>query len=187
MGSLIYSANCSLDGYINDANGSLDWSAPSEELFAFFVETLVEEEVQLYGRRTYEAMHVWETDPSFAEAGELERKFTDWWMGTTKVVYSSTLPEDGIITGNTRLERSFDPEAVRRLKEETTGDLSIFGPTLAAHAFDADLVDEVRLQILPVTIGGGTPAFPRTTLSLDLREQRRFADGTVHLRYTVRR
>src|SRR5690606_16637666 len=108
--------NCSLDGYLNDADGDIQWSAPDAEVFAFLTESLAPIEVQLYGRRTYALMTVWETDPSFAAAGEREQEFTDWWVASTKVVYSTTLPESGIITRNTRLERGFDAGQVRRLK-----------------------------------------------------------------------
>lgn len=185
MGSLIYTTNCSVDGYINDADGDFQWSAPSPEVFAFIVQTLSRVQLELYGRRTYELMTVWETDPSLAAAGEREQEFTDWWKQAQKVVYSTTLP--GVSTGNTRLERSFDAAEVRRLVEQTPGDVSIFGPTLAAHAFDAGLVDEVLLHIRPVTVGGGMRVLPPARLSLDLLEQRRFEDGTVYLRYAVLR
>lgn len=183
MGALIYTAICSLDGYINDPDGDFDWAAPTPEIFTFLNEIEARVQTELYGRRTYELMAVWETDPSLAESGEQEHEFARWWQRTTKVVYSSTLPD--VATGNTRLERTFDPAVVRRLKQESPGDLSVFGPTLAAHAFRAGLVDEVHLYLRPRTVGGGTPALPATTLELDLLEERRFADGTVYLRYAV--
>lgn len=184
MGLLIYSANCSLDGYINDADGEFDWSAPPPEAFAFLNERLTPGQTELYGRRTYELMTVWETDPSLAASGEHERTFADWWIGAAKIVYSTTLPQ--VVTGNTRLERDFDPVAVRLLKAESTGNLGIFGPTLAAHAFEAGLVDEVHLYVKPLTVGGGARALPPVALTLDLMEERRFTDGTVYLRYAVR-
>jgi len=186
MGTLVYSAGCSLDGYINDATGDFQWTAPTPEVFDFIVEQLERVELEMYGRRTYELMTVWETDPSFAEAGPRERDFTEWWMRTPKKVYSTTLPEEGIITRNAQLLRRFDPEEVRRFKEETTGEVTIFGPTLAAHAFEADLVDELQLYVIPVTVGGGTRLLPPKRLSLELRSERRFADGTLYLRYRIR-
>lgn len=185
MGLLIYSANCSLDGYIADREGDFDWSAPSDEVFAFLNDRLTQGQVELYGRRTYELMTVWETDPSFAAAGANEQAFADWWKGATKVVFSTTLAK--VVTGNTRLERSFDPAMVRRLKEESDGQLAIFGPTLAAHAFEAGLVDEVHLYVRPLTVGGGKPMLPPAAVALELLEDHRFTDGTVYLRYAVRR
>ncbi|HZK04609.1 MAG TPA: dihydrofolate reductase family protein [Actinomycetaceae bacterium] len=184
MGTLAYTIISSLDGYMNDIDGDIVWAAPTPEVFTFLNEREAWVHTQLYGRRAYEVMVPWETDAALIESGENEREFAEWWQRTDKIVYSTTLDE--VVTGNTRLERTFHPDAVRRLKEESPGDLSVFGPTLAAHAFDAGLVDEVRLYLRPRTLGGGTPALPRTRLRLKLLEERRFQDGTVYLGYAVR-
>lgn len=184
MGSLLYTAICSLDGFIDDADGEFDWAAPTPEVFAFLNERETRVGTELYGRRTYELMAVWETDPALAESGEHERDFARWWRAATKVVHSTTLPATH--TSNTVLERTFDPAAVRRRKAAADGDLSVFGPTLAAHAFAAGLVDEVHLYLRPLTVGAGTRALPPTALALDLLEERRFTDGTVYLRHAVR-
>ncbi|HLS48522.1 MAG TPA: dihydrofolate reductase family protein [Actinomycetaceae bacterium] len=187
MGSLVYSAGCSLDGYINDADGEFQWSAPTAETFEFIIGKMRRIRLELYGRRTYELMTVWETDPSLAAYGLLELQFAEWWSRTPKIVYSTTLPEEGIITRNARLARHFDPAEVRQLKEDTFEDISIFGPTLAAHAFEAGLVDEIELFVLPVMVGDGTRALPPEVLSLELCEQHRFHDDTIYVRYRVRR
>ncbi|WP_324651585.1 dihydrofolate reductase family protein [Georgenia sp. H159] len=183
MSSLLYVVNCSLDGYVNDPDGNHDWGAPTPEVFAFLNDVEGRVTTQLYGRRTYELMTVWETDPEFADASGHEGDFARWWQETEKVVYSTTLTD--VVTERTRLERSFDPEAVRRVKEESPGPLSVFGPTLAASAFEVGLVDEVHLFVKPLTLGGGLQAFPPTALRLDLLDERRFGDGSLYLRYAV--
>ncbi|HLT83270.1 MAG TPA: hypothetical protein VKZ83_03455, partial [Phototrophicaceae bacterium] len=129
MGKLLYVPICSLDGFVSDPDGDHDWAEPSPDVFEFLNELQERISVELYGRRTYEVMSVWETDPSLAESGEHEGDFAAWWQRTEKVVYSTTLTE--VTTSRTRLEPHFDPEAVRRLKAESQGDLSVFGPTLA--------------------------------------------------------
>lgn len=184
MGSLLYVPLCSLDGYIADPAGDHDWAEPASDVFDFLNELQERIGTELYGRRTYELMHVWETDPSLAASGEHERAFADWWQRVDKVVYSTTLTD--VRTRRTRLESRFDPEAVRRLKDDSPVDLSVFGPTLAGHAFAAGLVDEVHLVISPRTLGGGLRALPPMALRLELLDDRRFTDGSVYLRYAVR-
>ncbi|MBD8061035.1 dihydrofolate reductase family protein [Oceanitalea stevensii] len=183
MGNLLYVPICSLDGFVSDPDGDHDWAEPSPDVFDFLNELQERISTELYGRRTYEVMSVWETDPTLGESGEHEGDFAEWWQRTEKVVYSTTLTE--VTTSRTRLEPHFDPEAVRRLKAESPGDLSVFGPTLAAQAFAAGLVDELHLVLSPMTIGGGLRALPSQRLQLSLLENRRFADSTVHLRYAV--
>lgn len=190
MGTLRYTAITSLDGYIEDATGGFDWAAPDAEVHAFVNDLERPVGTHLYGRRMYETMVVWQTigrQPDDAAPGEAapapeELDFAEVWRGLEKVVYSRTL--DVVSTPRTRLEREFDPDAVRRLKETADGDLSVAGPELASHAFAAGLVDEVHLFVHPVAVGGGKPALPLgLRLELELLDQRRFAGGVVHLHY----
>ncbi|MGE0229876.1 MAG: dihydrofolate reductase family protein [Dehalococcoidia bacterium] len=184
MARPIYAINASLDGYIEDAEGNFDWTEPDEELHTFFNDLLRPIGTELYGRRMYETMAVWETDPSFTEDSEVLRDFAAVWQAADKIV-STTL--EAPITARTRLERTFDPEAVRRLKAESSADLAIGGPELDAQAFRAGLVDECHLVLHPVAVGGGKPALPRNLrLDLELLHERRFANGVVDLDYRVR-
>ncbi|MFN8583840.1 MAG: dihydrofolate reductase family protein [Dehalococcoidia bacterium] len=183
---LIYAINASLDGYIEDANGNFDWTEPDEELHLFFNDLLRPIGTELYGRRMYETMAVWETDPSFTEDSEVLRDFAEVWQAADKIVYSTTLGAP--LTARTRIERTFDSEAVRRLKAESSPDLAIGGPELAAHAFRAGLIDECHLVLHPVAVGAGKPALPRDfRLDLELLHERRFNCGVVDLHYRVRR
>ncbi|WP_413452949.1 dihydrofolate reductase family protein [Georgenia phoenicis] len=184
MGSLLYVPICSLDGYIADPTTEGDGGEPSPELFDFLNELQERIGTELYGRRTYELMQVWDTDPIPAEWGEHERAFATWWQRVDKVVYSTTLTD--VPTRRTRLESRFDAEAVRRLKADSPADLSVFGPTLAGHAFAAGLVDELHLVISPRTLGGGLRALPPMAVQLELQKDRRFPDGSVYLHYAVR-
>jgi len=184
MARLIYAINASVDGYIEDTEGNFDWTVPDHELHAFFNDLLRPLGAELHGRRMYETMAVWETDSSLAEDSEVMREFAAIWQAEDKVVYSTTL--EAPVTTRTRIERTFDPEAVRRLKSESPRDLGIGGPELAAHAFAAGLIDECHLVLHPVAVGGGKPALPRgRRLHLELLEERRFASGVVHLHYRV--
>jgi len=182
MAKLIYIANVSLDGYIEDAHGNFEWTAPSDEVFAFITDVVRPAGTYLYGRRMYETMAVWETEPALAAQSELMAGFADMWRAADKIVYSTTLRE--VSTADTRLERRFDPELLRDLKTSAARDLTVGGPTLAAHAFDAGLVDECQLFVYPVLVGDGKPAFPSgARIQLELLEERRFANGVVNLRY----
>jgi dihydrofolate reductase len=182
MAKLIYVANVSLDGYIEDANGSLEWTEPSDEVFAFITDLVRPVGTYLYGRRMYETMAVWETQPDLAAQSELMADFANIWQAADKVVYSTTLDE--VSTADTRLERRFDPDALRDVKTSAAGDLTVGGPALAAHAFNAGLVDECQLFIHPVVVGGGKPAFQTGgRIHLDLLEEHRFGNGVVYLRY----
>jgi dihydrofolate reductase len=185
MGALIYAANTSLDGYLEDETGSFDWSVPDEEVHAFWNEHERRIGTSLYGRRMYETMRVWDSDDWLASEPAVVREYARIWRDSDKVVYSSTL--EGVSTGRTRLERQFDPAAVRRLKEETSSDLSIGGAAIGAEAFRHGLVDECVLLLCPVLVGGGRPALPRgLRLDLELLDHRRFANGVVGVRYAVR-
>jgi dihydrofolate reductase len=179
---LIYIANTSLDGYTEDAAGNFDFTVPSDEVFAAITDLIRPVGTYLYGRRMYETMAVWETMPELAAESELRADFAQLWQGAEKVVYSTTL--DAAATDKTRIERAFDVDAVRARK--ATGELTIGGPTLAAVALKAGLVDEIHLFVAPVTVGDGKPALPRDArLQLELIDERRFDSGTVHLRYNA--
>lgn len=187
MGKLIYMLSCTLDGYITDASGGLSWAAPDDAMVADVTADLASISTHLYGRRMYEAMALWETDPALAEGSPEAAAFADVWKRARKVVFSRTLED--VWTERTRLERDFTAEAVNRAKAEAPGDLLIEGPTVTAAAFRLGLVDEVSLMMYPVTVGGGTRVFP-DGLRLDLRllSERRFEKtGMVKVRYeTVR-
>lgn len=184
MARLTYTAIASLDGYVTDETGNFDWAEPDEEVHAFINELERPIGTYLYGRRIYEVMAFWEgIDPS-AEERPVMRDFARLWQAGEKVVFSRTLAEPA--TARTRVERTFDPEAVRELKAQADRDLSVGGPTLAAEALRAGLVDEWRLFLTPVVVGGGTSVFPgRLRARLELLEERRFAGGVVYLRYRV--
>lgn len=182
MGQLTYSAIGSLDGYIADPDGDFSWAEPDEEVHQYANDMLLGVDLHLYGRTTYDLMTVWETDPEFAAGSRVYAEFAQRWMDADKVVYSTTLSE--VVTRRTRLERVFDPDAVRELKDSAAGGIMIGGPTLAAAAFRAGLVDVVDQVLLPIVIGGGLPVFPGgVRLGLELEAERRFACGAVAVRH----
>jgi dihydrofolate reductase len=185
MVKLIYIANVSLDGFIEDASGSFEWTAPDEEVFAFITDLVRPVGMYLYGRRLYETMAVWETDATLAAQSEPMADFAKVWQAADKVVYSTTL--QAASTARTRFERSFDPDAVGDMKRSATTDLTVGGANLAAHAFKAGLIDECHLFIRSVVVGGGKLALPRDTRAeLELVDERRFTSGVVYLRYRNR-
>jgi dihydrofolate reductase len=182
MAKLIYVLNVSLDGYIADEDGKTDWGAPDEEFYSFINDLERSVGTYLYGRRMYELMQVWETDPAAAAQSPGAWEFAQIWQAADKVVYSRTL--EAASTTRTRIERDFDPEAVRQLKAATGRDLTVGGPALGAHAITAGLVDEYHLLVWPVVVGGGKPLFPnQVRLQLELLDERRFGNGMVSLRY----
>ena len=182
MAKLIYSALSSLDGYIADENGNFDWAAPDEEVHAFVNDLQRPVGTYLYGRRLYEVMVAWETPDTFADQQPVLLDFAELWQAADKVVYSRTLEAAG--TTRTRIERDFDPEAVRQLKAAAERDLTVGGPDLAAQAFRAGLVDECQLFLTPVIVGGGKRALPdKARVELELLDERRFGNGVVYLRY----
>jgi dihydrofolate reductase len=184
MAKLIYIANVSLDGYIEDEHGNFDFAAPSDDYFAFITDLIRPVGTYLYGRRMYETMAVWETDPSVAAQSALMADFANVWQAANKVVYSTTLPETS--TTKTQITREFDPDAVRALKASATGDITVGGPNLAAHAFHAGLVDECHLFIYPVFLGAGKAALPRDMrANLELLDEHRFNNGVVYVSYRV--
>ncbi|SDX94488.1 Dihydrofolate reductase [Modestobacter sp. DSM 44400] len=186
MAELVYSAITSLDGMVADADGRVDWAEPDEELHAVVNEQERAIGTYRYGRRMYEVMVAWETMPTGPDQPAVVRDYAAVWRAADKVVYSTTLP--AVSSARTRLERVFDPDAVRRLKAEAARHLSVGGPGLAAAAFRAGLVDQVHLFVHPVVVGGGTPVLPAgVRLDLELLDEHRFGSGVVHLHHRVRR
>ena len=185
MGKLIYAINTSLDGFTEDATGSFDWSMPDEDVHEFYNDMIRSIGTQLLGRRMYETMAVWETEPSLAEESPVLADFAAGWQDSDKLVYSTTLTEP--LTTRTRIVRAFEADEVRALKEASSAELLVSGPALAAHALRAGVVDEIRVVLSPVSVGAGKPALP-TDLRLDLEliDERRFGNGAVHVAYRVR-
>jgi len=185
MARLIYAAIASLDGFVADEDGRFDWAAPDEEVHAFVNDLERRVGTYLYGRRMYDVMAFWETADTGPDEPAVMRDYAEIWRAADKVVYSATL--EAATTARTRIERAFDPEAVRRLKGSAGRDVSVGGPTLAAEAFRAGLVDELHLFLTPVLVGGGTRALPEgVRLELELLDEHRFAGGVVHLHHRVR-
>ncbi|HZU78726.1 MAG TPA: dihydrofolate reductase family protein [Acidimicrobiales bacterium] len=185
MGRLVYAAIASLDRFIEDAQGSFEWAAPDTEVHRFVNELERSVGTYLYGRRMYETMRFWESvDPDSDDP--LSGDYAAIWQAADKIVFSTTLA--GSTTAKTRLERRFDPEMVARLKEASSHDLTVGGPGLAAEALRAGLVDEIHLFSVPVLVGGGKAVFPPDVrFALEQVEARSFGNGTVYLRYAVRR
>jgi dihydrofolate reductase len=187
MGTLTYGMNVSADGYIADASGGIDWSAPSDELHRYWNDVERDTALAFYGRRLYDLMSdFWPTADEHPDADPTTVDFAGIWRAMPKVVFSQTLDAVG---WNSRLERGDPVEVVRRLKAETDGQLTVAGATLAAPIVRAGLVDEFRLVIAPTAVGGGTPFFPPlpSRISLRLTENRTFPGGAVLLRYAVDR
>ncbi|HEU4568909.1 MAG TPA: dihydrofolate reductase family protein [Marmoricola sp.] len=184
MGRLVYSAICSVDGYVEDATGGFGWAAPDEEVHGFVNDLERPVSTYLYGRRMFETMRFWETADTPDEP-EVIRDYARIWQGADKVVFSRTL--DAVTTPHTRIERSFEPAQVRRMVESAEGEVSVGGAELAGAALQAGLVDEVRLLTVPALVGGGKPALPRDVrLDLELVGSRDFGNGTTYRRYRVR-
>ncbi len=186
MAKLIYSAIASLDGYVADEDGNFDWAVPTEEVQAFINDLERPVGTYLYGRRMYETMVGWETDPTLADQSPLMRDFAQIWQAADKIVYSKRL--EAVSTARTRIERDFDPEAIRQMKALAGRDLIVGGPELAAEAFKAGLVDECHLFIAPMVVGGGKRSLPNDVrMKLELLDERRFGSGMVYLYYRTRR
>jgi dihydrofolate reductase len=186
MAKLVYSAITSLDGYTADADGDFEWGAPDDEVLRCINDLERAVGTYLLGRRMYEVMVYWETFEATDDQPRPDREFAALWRAADKVVYSRTLGE--VSSARTRLERVFDPDAVRRLKETAGPDLSIAGANLAGQAMAAGLLDELHLFVTPVLVGGGTPALAGTDRTgLELRQVDRFGSGVVHLGYQATR
>jgi dihydrofolate reductase len=185
MAKLSYTAITSLDGYIEDADGRFDWAAPDEDVHAFVNDLERPVGTHLYGRRLYETMVFWERPPDLANQPATVRDFAEIWQRADKIVYSRTLETVG--SARTRIEREFDPEAVRQLKARAETDLTVGGAELAGGAIAAGLVDEYHLFLVPVLVGGGKRSLPDgVRVGLELVDERRFRNGTVYLHYRTR-
>ena len=186
MGRLVFSALCSLDGYVVDADGDFTWAAPDAEVHAHVNDEAARIGTYLLGRRMWEVLRWWD-GPGEDDGDPMTSEFRRLWQGTDKVVHSTTLGARGDTPPRTRVEAAFDVEAVRRLVDESAADVSVGGPTLAARAFAAGLVDEVGLYRHPVCVGGGTAALPAgQRLDLELAQVRTFGSGVVFTRHRVR-
>jgi len=184
MAKLIYSAITSLDGYVADEDGNFEWAAPDEEVHTFVNDLQRPLGTYLYGRRMYEVMVYWERAHTLADQPPFMQDFAQIWRAGDKIVYSKTL--DAVSSARTRIERDFDPEAVRRMKAAAGRDISVGGPDLAAQAIEAGLVDECHLFVAPIVVGGGKRSLPdHVRLKLELLDERRFASGVVHLHYRI--
>jgi dihydrofolate reductase len=181
VGTLIYSAISSLDGYVADENGNFDWGEPDEEVHTFINDLQRPVGTYLYGRRLYEVMVAWETMNADEQPAHMS-EFAEIWQRADKIVYSKTL--ETVSSARTRIEREFDPEAVRQMKATAGRDMTVGGPDLATHAFEAALIDECHLFLAPIAVGGGKQCLPNhVRLELELLDERRFASGMVYLRY----
>jgi dihydrofolate reductase len=184
MAKLIYSALTSLDGYLADEEGNFDWAMPDEEVHTFINDLERPVGTHLYGRRMYETMVYWETAHTVADH-PVEQDFAEIWRAAEKVVYSKML--ETVSSARTRIERAFDPDAIRQMKASAERDISVGGPDLAAQAFGAGLVDECHLFLAPIVIGGGKRALPEgVRVVLELLDERRFGNGMVYLHYRTK-
>ena len=182
MRKLIYSMSVSLDGFIADRNGEIDWGAPDEELHRFHNQRVQELGAHLLGRRLYEVMLYWETADQNPSATDVELEFARIWKPLPKVVFSKTLDS---VEGNARLVKDGAADEVARLKAEPGKDLGVGGAGLASGLAKAGLIDEYQLFVNPVVLGGGTPFFPPMDerVELELLETRTFGSRVVYLRY----
>jgi len=185
MAKLLYATISSLDGYVADENGKFDWAEPDEEVHTFVNDLERSAGTHLYGRRLYEVLVAWETMDERPDQPQVILDFAEIWQAADKIVYSRTL--ETVSSAKTRIEREFDPGAVRELKATSERDLLIGGPELVAHAVRAGLVDGYHLFLAPVLVGGGKRALPDgVRVDLELLDERRFASGFIYLRYGTR-
>jgi dihydrofolate reductase len=184
MAKLIYSAIASLDGYVEDEQGRFEWAAPDEEVLAFVNELERPIGTYLYGRRMYETMVFWETASADGALSPATRDFAEIWRAAEKVVYSRTL--ERVASSRTSIEREFNPDAIRRLKESSRSDITVGGAELAGQAIAESLVDECHLLLGPMLVGSGKRALPANVhAQLELLDQRRFRSGVIHLHYRL--
>lgn len=185
LAKLIYAALASVDGYVADKAGNFDWAVPDEEVHSFINDLERPIGTYLYGRKMYETMAGWETPHTTPDRTPAMLDFARIWQAAEKIVYSTTLQT--VSTAKTRLERAFDPEVVRHLKAQSSRDVAVGGPTLAAHAIRAGLVDDYHLFVAPIVVGGGNPFLPdNIRMALELLDERGFNNGMVHLHYRTR-
>ncbi|MDF0530118.1 dihydrofolate reductase family protein [Tsukamurella sp. 8F] len=184
MGTLTFTATMSIDGYVNDAAGDFQWSGPRDDVFALHIERMKGVSVEVLGRRTYELMQYWQKHPDQGPEADLE--FARRWRAIDKVVASSTLAADGLGSPRDRLVADLDLDELRRIVDDATGAVEIFGPTVAATAIRAGLVEDYHFFVVPMVVGGGTRALPDDVrLELRLAEHRIFGNGLAYLHYTT--
>jgi dihydrofolate reductase len=184
VAKLIYAAISSLDGYFEDEEGTFDWAEPDDEVHAFVNDLERPIGTYLYGRRMYETMVFWETVSVEADEPAVFSDYAEIWRAAEKIVYSRTLQTPS--SARTRIEREFEPDAIRQLKLSSTADIAVGGGELAGQAIGAGLVDECHLFLCPIVVGGGKRALPgNVRAQLELLDERRFDNGVVHLHYRV--
>ena len=182
MARLIYSTIASLDGYIADEDGRFDWAEPDEEKHTFINDRERTVGTYLVGRRMYDVLAYWDDPPALDEQPSFMQEFAAIWQAADKIVYSKTL--ETARTERTRIERDFDPEAIRHLKAQSDRDVTVGGPELAAQAIRAGLVDDYEMFVVPVVVGAGKQSLPHGgRIELELLDERRFRNGTVFLHY----
>ncbi|OBH87232.1 dihydrofolate reductase family protein [Mycobacterium sp. E2989] len=188
MGTLCYTATVSLDGYAADGSGDFQWSAPSDPVFAAHIDRMAEVSTEVLGRKTFALMQYWETDPEDEEWGAAEREFAQRWRCIHKVVVSSTLTREEIDSDRVRLVPELRLAELKRIVAQAEGIVEIFGPTTAAAAIRAGLIDEFQFFVVPKMVGAGLRALPDgVRQDLSLASHSVFDDGTVHLRFLSRR
>lgn len=184
MGSLSYTVAMSLDGYIADADGDFDWAAPSQELFRWHIDRLASASTEIIGRNTFLLMKYWEQEQDDESWGPDERQFAELWQGFHQTVVSSTLTAADVTSPNTDLVPELSLADLRRIVDEATGEVEIFGPTTAAEAIKAGMVRDFRFLIYPKIVGGGLRAMPPgADLDLEFAGQRAFDSGIVLMHY----
>ncbi len=185
MGQLTYSMMASLDGYVCDENGMFDWGQIDAEVHDFANREMAQSSLEIYGRRMYEIMVYWESVEVNTDTPDEEQAFAQLWQAADKIVASSTLGE--VPSGKTRLIKNLSIDNVADLRRETSGRISISGPTVAAPFLTAGLVDEISVYTIPVLVGGGTPMFaPGVKLDLERTEFRTFGNGVTFTRFRPR-
>lgn len=184
MRILNYSATISLDGYISDAAGGIEWATPSEDVFAMHLERISKVSTEILGRRTYELMEYWETMSDQEANTAAEQDFAHYWQAIKKVVVSSTLTARRLASPRARIIPELSLSDVRKIVAESTGDVEIFGPTTASESIRAGLIDRFDLFVFPISLGRGRKALPNGAYrKLKLTQQKPFDNGTVFLRY----
>lgn len=187
MGTLSYTTAMSVDGYVADASGDFQWSAPDEEVFQFHLDRMAAVSTEVLGRNTYRLMSYWESEPEDDPWGPLEREFARRWQNLTRIVASSTLTQEDLTSDRVRLVADLGLDDLERIVEEASGEVEIFGPTTASAAIRAGMVKDFRFFIVPKVVGGGLRALPDDAdLDLSLADHRVFGNGTAYLHYQAR-